>query len=799
MAAMAAVPSFAPSFAAPSQQSHQSSRSSSSSQMPRNLYSNAVTGYRPNPQPTVAPYAFTSTPNLASSQSQQASSNSRQETRSPSSQAQTLANGPPMSRPRPLQNPSASTTSSSSSAPPAHSNLARDDFSITTPRPRTNPGNTRPASTISLISLVPSGQNAAGKPSPDRYRRNHRRVDTASSSASGFAPSAMPSGSGMAAVGHLYKHPNRASSSPSLHSVHNAASNSSINRLSVTGPSRGSMDVQGRHVADDMHIQRQSTYDQALNYRRRSVGGLDAVEYVSPGRPDLFASPSHIARPATAPAVELSKVSPRPSSAHGRHSSAESSVSGRSGQSQSASIQKEQMTYAAALQSSAILKQDQKTINIPPRASSDMTKRLNNPSPLSKPASAGQNTLKTSQPQTQSQPAALPAVIPPAPVESPAQQRLAALTERENKKGVKSRLRRAFSFGSAAELRKASAENNMNNANNASADRAKLKKERPIGDEDAEQAAIAQKQEAGGIGENIYSGQGGFFTGSTDNLSISSTASSASIMIRKMGQGMKKSGRSLVGLFRPKSVYGDAGHDDAAPEPSVAQVSMVTVEAEREKVNVNPNPHSQPGGGTGFPHLERNSLDAARVTASRDGPTSEMSSRRSIIGGEAERAEILSSMKKGILKRTDSGHASPISRPIDKPLDFNLPQIPHVVDTPGSSAPSTPRDERSSIGHRRTDSVTIEGEDYFLNLPKHGDDSRSFSDSQITMTKYNVSFSPRLQFHDTWPSLEYDRRGEIATCNRLTPMLAQQIKEELNTFKMEMEVHEQSKVYTHFF
>jgi hypothetical protein len=48
----------------------------------------------------------------------------------------------------------------------------------------------------------------------------------------------------------------------------------------------------------------------------------------------------------------------------------------------------------------------------------------------------------------------------------------------------------------------------------------------------------------------------------------------------------------------------------------------------------------------------------------------------------------------------------------------------------------------------------------------------------------NITFSPRIQFHDTWPSGEYDRRGEIATCNRLTPVLAQQIKEELNSFKM---------------
>ena len=51
-------------------------------------------------------------------------------------------------------------------------------------------------------------------------------------------------------------------------------------------------------------------------------------------------------------------------------------------------------------------------------------------------------------------------------------------------------------------------------------------------------------------------------------------------------------------------------------------------------------------------------------------------------------------------------------------------------------------------------------------------------------TKRNATFSPRIIFYDTWPSQEYDRRGEIATCNRLTPMLAQQIKEELNTFKM---------------
>ena len=54
-----------------------------------------------------------------------------------------------------------------------------------------------------------------------------------------------------------------------------------------------------------------------------------------------------------------------------------------------------------------------------------------------------------------------------------------------------------------------------------------------------------------------------------------------------------------------------------------------------------------------------------------------------------------------------------------------------------------------------------------------------------------IQFSPRLEVHETWHSAEYDRRGEPATCNRLTAQLAQMIKEELNAFKMEeMVVHE---------
>lgn len=47
-----------------------------------------------------------------------------------------------------------------------------------------------------------------------------------------------------------------------------------------------------------------------------------------------------------------------------------------------------------------------------------------------------------------------------------------------------------------------------------------------------------------------------------------------------------------------------------------------------------------------------------------------------------------------------------------------------------------------------------------------------------------ITFSPRIQFFDVWSANDYDRRGDVATCNHLTPLLAQQIKDELNTFKM---------------
>ena len=355
---------------------------------------------------------------------------------------------------------------------------------------------------------------------------------------------------------------------------------------------------------------------------------------------------------------------------------------------------------------------------------------------------------------------------------SPAVAAMAALSEKENQRGVKSRLRRAFSFGSSAELNRV-----QEGIIDPAKSRAQVRREQFSSELDEEQATIARQQEAAGLGESIYSGQAGF-VGSTDNLSISSTASSASMMLRKMGKGMKKGGRSIKGLFRPKSAIGVAPPDGPLGA-SIGEVSRVTVEAEREKVNINVDPRDQAGGGTGFPKLERNSFDAVRASVSdeRRPPLESLDNRRSIVGGESDRAEVLASVKRSILKRSTTGspNGSPRLKPADAPLtNHDNPSLERHV------SPST------SIGSNEATKATItSSHDYFSRIPKAGNQSsRSLPGTPKSAAARNISFSPRIQFYDVWSATEYDRRGDIATCNRLTPMLAQQIKEELNTFKM---------------
>ncbi|ETS80746.1 hypothetical protein PFICI_08275 [Pestalotiopsis fici W106-1] len=775
---------------------------------------NGQTSYRGIAANPVQPYAFTSTPALSNNGQWQPYGTLRTSS-SPSLPTTQTISGNMVSRPQYQQH--ASMTNLPSSARIPAQTMARDDSAL-------------PSATKQQMMSQPTfAQVAGGKAAPDRYRRPAQRapVDSSSStssqsqSSSAGSGSAMPSGSGMATVVHLYNPRVTGQRMP----VHRNSATLAARPHSLYGYVPGMS-------ADDMLIQRQPTEEEMRRFRRRSMHSIDTSDYPIPLTPQELKQQTEAARRARKASIsdKSQKASPRVvpvpvaasntnqnTATQARNGSSESLVSSKSSNSRpsSSTNRNSNASVPTASPASTITTSDDKSntldtpksVNIPPRgSSSDAAKRVLTPSPLSKPATMPSD--EAAKPASDNAPAAAPSKPPgsshgPA-ANSPAAQHLAAINEKGKSKSKTSRLRRAFSFGSAADFKKAAGQDVSDDASRIGHhDAGKLRKEPDTDDlYEQEQARIAQKQEASGLGNNIYSGTK-IFTGSTDNLSISSTASSASIMLRKMGKGMKKGGRSLAGLFRPKSVIGSPIGEVAAPEASQAAVSMITVEAERERVNVTSNADlSHQAGASGFPRLERNSLDAMdqvhhdSLKSDRVGSSDNDSmARKSIVGGEKERAEVLGAIRKGILK-TRSNSPSPSPQAGKGPV-FELPMIPNVSDSPNSTAPSTPNEDGSG---KLPGSITIGSEDYFMSALKLRQDSKSAPGTpQGVLSKRNATFSPRLIFHDTWPPQEYDRRGEIATCNRLTPMLAQQIKEELNSFKMEMEVHETSKIYTHFF
>ncbi|CAO2652570.1 Nn.00g008530.m01.CDS01 [Neocucurbitaria sp. VM-36] len=709
---------------APTQSHLQQQRAS---QMPRNqMYngSSASTGYRGTSAP-IAPYAFSSTPQLRQ-ENRSVSAPNTQALQQPPSHLNQARLGHP-SHPSSSSDSTVSTSGSSNRSSTGPPLVSKDDSDIRKPVDSMAPS-------ITLSTSIPDLSLSLGdgpvKQAPGRYRRAAGRNDSSTSIPTGAStPTQRSTSGGTPTLGPSQvtqdADMNSSDISPPIRPGHNRASS-----------------------ADDTQIPRSGGIDAAKRYRRRSFNGLEEKNLTSnmaslqvgtnTAQSTASSTSQNVTKPASRPASR-----PTSSHSHERQGSAGSASSNASARSQTRPDVSTQRSYASVAAGS--------TSKTPEPA------RRHAPSPLSYPVSP-------SEPPSPAKPTAAP---------SAAVKQLTAVNDKD--KGMKSRLRRAFSFGSAAELRRASAENNI------SAERARLRKDRYQNEEDAEQAAIIAKQEAAGIGAGIYSGQGGI--GSTDNLSIQSAASSASIMLRKMGHGMKKGTKSIKGLFRPKSVIGVPAADGPITRPSVGQVSLVTVEAERQKVNVNADPHSQIGGGTGYPRLERNSIDAGR-SAELVNPsisTNDSISRKSIVGGDRDRAEILSSMKKGILKRTgtNSDSGSPVLQPADAVPNFG---------TQSSNSPSTPKTE-----------VQVRKDDYFAKPPRIPNGSTRSLPTTPHGGLRNISFSPRIQFHDAWSPQEYDRRGDIATCNRLTPMLAQQIKEELNSFKMEMEVHELSKPHTHFF
>lgn len=82
----------------------------------------------------------------------------------------------------------------------------------------------------------------------------------------------------------------------------------------------------------------------------------------------------------------------------------------------------------------------------------------------------------------------------------------------------------------------------------------------------------------------------------------------------------------------------------------------------------------------------------------------------------------------------------------------------------------------------------------------YGSGAAPLAHRAATAPSKKLAFASNLSVYDTFSASMYDRRSEPATWSRLTPALAQRIKEELNSYKMEeMEVHAASRIHTQFF
>ena len=275
------------------------------SHQPSRYNNMSPTGYRGvSSGGPVAPYAFTQTPQLTNT-----SVNPRQFT---------LESGRSASAPKVPQTQSGALSRSQPSSP---SSL-----------PQVDAGN-RPLSlglpdipsTGSLMdpspTLSPPLSSTTAKPSPDRYRRNTRRVEPEGSQKSVSAGSGSTPGSGTAVHGSIYSHPNQSSSTPSLNS-----------QQSFHGQYHEAATVPQNSSADDLRLGRAQS-ELAARYRRRSLVSIETAgvnhssdtQNTSSPHPNVF-----IPTPVSAPSNSAAGIAADRPSYHKHTPSSDSVASSRS-------------------------------------------------------------------------------------------------------------------------------------------------------------------------------------------------------------------------------------------------------------------------------------------------------------------------------------------------------------------------------------------------------------------------------------------------------------------------------------
>jgi hypothetical protein len=308
-------------------QQHSASRNQQMSRFP----SSNSGSYRGLPSSgLVAPYAFTSTPQLANNAAflQNATlPHLRPQNRTLSApnllagSQQPVSNTSILSARQRFATSSSLSTSSSSSNSLQLSKKSMDDASIATretsvdvpARPKSTLGHS-PSSSMQLANSLGSP-----KPSPDRYRRGNRDSSNNSGPNRVQATSTSPSGSSVPAVGHLYTNQGQPPNNNAVQAVQTV---------------RSDRPGQTRNVStDDMNLGRpQGNMDLAQRYRRRSVGSLEAVGDLSKSSSQKF-SPQGPATRGEGRDRRQTPETQQPASSHGHHGSSDSISSTRSARS----------------------------------------------------------------------------------------------------------------------------------------------------------------------------------------------------------------------------------------------------------------------------------------------------------------------------------------------------------------------------------------------------------------------------------------------------------------------------------
>ena len=318
-------------FGSSSNSQHAGSRSP---QLSRYNTPSAASHYRGLPSGPIHPYAYTGAPTL----NKQQTPHLRPENRT--SSAPVISHGQHHSIHGDVvyrqHHPAAGSLPNAQSFShfPTSTPHVQDDSSISQ-RPFHPELNGRPMSAVNLSSpgpILAVNTTSSTRPAPDRYHRPQRRSESGSSTDMQVprqpTSSALPSGSGMAAVGHLYSFPGQSSSSPTFH-----------NYQSFRGHAFNPGSQTRVTSVDDMNMPRPPP-DLAKRYRRRSVGSLEAAELN--GTKDGFQKPLPLPSPVVqqpprvlAPEAKNQYEVPPRLSSHTHSGSTDSVASSRSAHSSS--------------------------------------------------------------------------------------------------------------------------------------------------------------------------------------------------------------------------------------------------------------------------------------------------------------------------------------------------------------------------------------------------------------------------------------------------------------------------------